>query len=100
MRVFLMSVLVAFGVALSAGTAAAYDSCGGKVHGLSSHYSPAAGSGFLAVRAGPRSSASQVGELFNGDEVVILGRQGNWYHIDAQGIGLGWAYYKWIRRLC
>ena len=100
MRGFMVCMLVAVGLVLSAETAAAYDSCGGRVHGLSAHYNPATGSGFLAVRAGPRSSASQIGELFNGDEVVILGRQGNWYRIDAQGIGLGWAYYKWIHRLC
>jgi uncharacterized protein YraI len=50
------------------------------------------GEDFLAVRAGPRTSASQIGELFNGDEVTILRRRGNWFRIDAEDIGLGWAF--------
>jgi uncharacterized protein YraI len=70
------------------------------VRGLSADYDPATGSGFLAVRAGPRTSASQIGELFNGDEVTIVGQRGKWYRIDAEGIGLGWAFSKWIRSEC
>lgn len=98
MRAFLTVSVIAgalFGVA-----PALAQSCGGTVHGLSRHYDPSTGEGFLAVRAGPRTSASQIGELFNGDEVTILGSRGNWYRIDAQDIGIGWAYAKYIETDC
>ena len=45
------------------------------------------------------TSATQIGELFNGDRVWIIRRQGNWYRIDADGMG-GWAYAKYIRNYC
>lgn len=98
MRAFLLCVALT-GSLFASAPAFAW-SCGGTVRGLSSHYNPATGSGFLAVRAGPRSSASQIGELFNGDEVTIIGQRGNWYRIDAEGVGIGWAYSKWIRSDC
>jgi len=84
---------------ISAAPALAGDGCEGVVRGLSSNYNPATGSGFLAVRAGPTTSATQIGELFNGDRVWIIRRQGNWYRIDADGMG-GWAYAKYIRNYC
>ena len=75
--------------------------CEGKVHGLSSHYNPSAGSGFLAVRAAPRKSASQVGELFNGDKVEIFDRRGNWYKVAAlDGSSEGWSSAKYIWNDC
>lgn len=98
MRGFIVSAIVAFSVLASA-PAFAW-SCGGTVHGLGSYYDPATGAGFLAVRAGPRVSASQIGELFNGDEVTIVEQSGRWYRIDAAGIGLGWAHSRWIRSDC
>lgn len=98
MRIFLIASIIA-GTPFAVAPAFA-QSCGGTVHGLSRHYDPATGEGFLAVRAGPRTSASQRGELFNGDEVTILGRRGNWYRIDAEDIGIGWAYAKYIETDC
>jgi len=98
MRDLILGVVLAFSVVASAPTFA--QDCDGVVRGLSSDYDPATGSGFLAVRAGPQVSASQIGELFNGDEVEILDRRGNWYEIDAPGIGIGWAHRKWIRQDC
>ena len=75
--------------------------CEGTVHGLSRRYNPATGSGFLAVRAGPRKSASQVGELFNGDKVEIFDRRGNWYKVAAlDGSSEGWASAGYIRNDC
>lgn len=82
-------------------TKAAAQYCEGRVYGLSRHYNPATGSGFLAVRAGPRRSASQVGELFNGDRVEIFDRRGNWYRVAAlDGSSDGWASARWIRNAC
>jgi uncharacterized protein YgiM (DUF1202 family) len=75
--------------------------CEGTIHGLSRRYNPATGSGFLAVRAGPKKSASQVGELFNGDKVEIFDRRGNWYKIAAlDGSSEGWANAGYIRNDC
>jgi len=98
MRVFLIASMIV-GSLFAAAPMLAH-SCGGTVHGLSSHYDAATGQGFLAVRAGPHTSASQLGELFNGDEVTILRRRGNWYHIDAQDIGLGWVFAKYLDADC
>ena len=80
---------------------AAAQYCEGTVRGLSSHYNPSTGSGFLAVRAGPRRSASQLGELFNGDTVEIFDRRGSWYKVAAtDGSVEGWASVKWVRNDC
>ncbi len=98
MRALILGAVAA--IAILASAPAFAWSCGGTVRGLSSHYNPATGSGFLAVRAGPRSSASQLGELFNGDEVTIVGQRGSWYRIDAEGVGLGWVFSRYIRSDC
>jgi hypothetical protein len=74
--------------------------CVGVVRGLSSYYNPQTGSGFLAVRAGPTRSATQIGELFNGNRVSILERSGNWYRLYAEGIGEGWASRRWVSANC
>ena len=89
-------------LALSAASAPAQagDFCTGTVRGLSRVYDPSTGSGFLAVRAGPTQSATQIGELFNGNRVEIVDRRGNWYRISARGIGEGWASVRWLRNNC
>jgi uncharacterized protein YgiM (DUF1202 family) len=80
---------------------AAAQYCEGKVRGLSNYYNPSTGSGFLAVRAGPTRSATQRGELFNGDTVEIFQRKGNWYKVAAtDGSVEGWASVRWIRNDC
>jgi uncharacterized protein YraI len=80
---------------------AAAQYCEGKVRGLSNNYNPATGSGFVAVRAGPTRSATQLGELFNGDTVEIFRRKGNWYKVAAtNGSVEGWASVRWIRNDC
>jgi uncharacterized protein YraI len=100
MRNMLLSIsALAAILALSAPASAQY--CEGKVHGLSSYYNPSTGSGFLAVRAGPSRSATQYGELFNGDTVEIFTRKGKWYKVSAtNGSVEGWASVKWIRNDC
>lgn len=92
----LLALVLVFGVTLPA----AAQQCIGTVTGLSRTYDPRTGSGFLAVRAGPTTSALQIGELFNGDRVTIYDRRGNWYQIYAPGIGDGWASSRWIRNSC
>ncbi len=76
--------------------------CEGTVHGLSGHYNPATGAGFLAVRTKPRASSYQRGELFNGDKVEIFDRRGNWYKIaTAEGPMLeGWVNARWLYNEC
>ena len=76
--------------------------CEGTVHGLSNYYNQATGSGFLAVRAGPRAAATQRGELYNGDKVEVFSRRGNWYKIaTANGPMLeGWVNARWLHNEC
>ena len=100
MRTMLLSITALAAIlALSAPASAQY--CEGKVRGLSNNYNPSTGSGFLAVRAGPARSATQLGELFNGDTVEIFRRKGSWYKVAAtDGSVEGWASVRWIRNDC
>lgn len=75
--------------------------CEGTVHGLSKHYDPDTGAGFLAIRSKPKASSHQRGELFNGDKVEIFDRVGNWYKIaPVDGGPEGWAHARWIWNDC
>jgi uncharacterized protein YgiM (DUF1202 family) len=73
--------------------------CEGTVHGLSSYYNLATGSGFLAVRKRPTSSSRMVGQLFNGDRVEIMDRQGNWYKVWTGSVE-GWSHGRWMWNSC
>jgi hypothetical protein len=86
----------------ASGSPAQAQYCEGTVHGLSKHYDPDTGAGFLAIRAKPRSSSHQRGELFNGDKVEIFDRKGNWYKIAtaAEPLIEGWAHARWIYNDC
>jgi len=54
------------------------------------------GDGFLAIRERPNST--QIGSLYNGDRVEILGRSGKWYKIrDLKSGKVGWSHSNWIR---
>jgi uncharacterized protein YgiM (DUF1202 family) len=98
-KMFLSLAALASILALAAPASAQY--CEGKVRGLSNNYNPTTGSGFLAVRAGPTRSATQLGELFNGDRVEIFRRKGSWYKVAAtDGSVEGWASVRWIRNDC
>jgi uncharacterized protein YraI len=100
MRKLVLS-LTFIAAALSFDAPASAQYCEGTVRGLSNNYNPSTGSGFLAVRAGPRRSATQYGELFNGDTVEIFTRSGNWYKIASLDSSLeGWASARWIRNDC
>lgn len=90
------SPVLALGVCALASAASAQ--CTGTVYGLSPYYNPAAGSGFLAVRAGPSTRAQQVGELFNGDRVSVGESSGPWVHVTGQVSG--WAHQRWISIRC
>ncbi|MGB8818230.1 MAG: SH3 domain-containing protein [Rhizobiaceae bacterium] len=95
-----LSAVVVFLAPIASGPAAA-QYCEGTVHGLSSRYNAATGAGFLAVRAGPRRSAAQVGELYNRDKVEIFDRRGNWYKVAAlDGSTEGWASARYIWNDC
>ena len=76
--------------------------CEGTVHGLSGRYNPATGAGFLAVRAGPKRSASQVGELFNGDTVEVFTRRGSWYKVASTTDASveGWVSVRYVSNDC
>ena len=94
---FALTTLAAF----NSGTAFA-QYCEGTVHGISGHYNPATGAGFLAVRAGPKRAATQVGELFNGDTVEVFDRRGNWYKVASttDANNEGWVSARYLRNDC
>ena len=96
----LLSATVTFAALSSTHAVAQY--CEGTVHGLSGHYNPATGSGFLAVRAGPKRSATQVGELFNGDTAEIFTRRGNWYKVASTTDASieGWVSARFVSNDC
>ncbi|WP_295393376.1 SH3 domain-containing protein [uncultured Thiodictyon sp.] len=77
-----------------------YGACFGRVVGISDRYNPATGSGFLALRAGPKPAATQLGELFRGDRVTILARRGSWLKVDTDSQGQGWVSGNYIRSSC
>lgn len=62
----------------------------GLIHGLDPH-----GDGFLSIRKKP--NATEIGRLYNGDRVEILGRKGKWFKIRAVRSGrVGWSFGRWI----
>ena len=96
----LTAAAVLMSLSLAAPAQAQY--CEGTVHGLSGHYNPRTGAGFLAIRTKPRASSYQVGELFNGDKVEVFQRRGNWYKI-ATAVGPmieGWVNARWLYNEC
>ena len=105
MRKIILALVSAASVAVvvaSFSTPAQAQYCEGTVHGLSGHYNPATGAGFLAIRAKPRASSYQRGELFNGDKVEVFQRRGKWYKIataDAPMIE-GWVHSRWLNNEC
>jgi Bacterial SH3 domain len=98
-RTLMLTGLLAMASAAVTPALAEDDDCTGTVHGLAKHYNFATGAGFLAVRAKPKTSAKMIDQLFNGNEVPIYGRQGNWYKVETDDV-VGWAYYKWIENDC
>ncbi|MFD1983198.1 SH3 domain-containing protein [Mesorhizobium newzealandense] len=87
------------GLWIGASSQAGAQYCEGTVHGLSSRYNLATGSGFLAVRTRPNSSSRMIGQLFNGDHTEIFDRRGNWYQVEIGG-RTGWANARWLRNDC
>ena len=102
MRKFLMVLSAAGSLAVLCSTTALAQYCEGTVHGLSGRYNPATGAGFLAVRAGPKRSASQVGELFNGDTVEVFNRRGSWYRVASTTTPIieGWVSARYLSNEC
>jgi uncharacterized protein YgiM (DUF1202 family) len=97
LRVAALTAVAGIGAGASMPAQAQY--CQGTVHGLYGRYNLATGSGFLAVRTRPNSSARMIGQLFNGDQTEIFDRRGNWYKVDFGG-RTGWASARWISNDC
>jgi len=63
----------------------------GTVYGLDPY-----GDGFLSIRKKPNST--EIGRLYNGDKVEILGKSGKWFKIRAVRSGkVGWSHSNWIQ---
>jgi uncharacterized protein YgiM (DUF1202 family) len=97
----LAALVAATAISLAAGFASPVSAqyCEGTVHGLSSHYNLATGSGFLAVRKRPTSNSRMLAQLFNGDRVEIMDRSGNWYKVWTGQVE-GWSLRKWMWNSC
>lgn len=55
------------------------------------------GDGFLAVRSGPGTNYTKIGEVYNGDRVGIYGRRGEWHAISYGNQNrLGWVHGNWL----
>lgn len=85
------------------------DTCAnGKIVGLKSD-----GDGFLAVRSGPAGSFSKIDELYNGDDVWLFERNGEWIGVIYDAIEItcspidsdrpvphegkqGWVHESWV----
>ena len=64
----------------------------GIVYGLDPN-----GDGFLSLRRKPNST--QIGKLYEGDQVKILGHRGKWYKVkDLNSNKVGWSHSNWIKR--
>lgn len=83
--------------------------CTGYVVGVRplTQYDHAAGTGFLAVRAGPGAQYPQLGELYLGDEVSVWDRAGKWLYVACMSgrcetplwgnpAPQGWAYGRYL----
>jgi len=102
--------IVAVGlVALLAAPVAQAGDCTGIVVGVRaiSQYNHANGNGFLAVRSGPGSRYTQIGELYAGDEYWVAERRGNWVYVGCMSgrcenplwgppYPEGWSYAKYL----
>lgn len=55
------------------------------------------GDGFLAVRSGPGTNYSKIGEVYNGDRVGTYERRGEWIAIShGDNNQLGWVHGNWL----
>jgi len=53
------------------------------------------GDGYLSIRKRPKGK--QIGKLYNGSKVRILGKKGQWLKIQDKSSGLiGWSHSNWI----
>ena len=94
-----LALLIIAGMGLGFPDRASAEYCEGTVRGLSNDYNLATGSGFLAVRSRPTSSSRMLAQLFNGDRVEILRRQGSWYRVWTGSVD-GWSHRRWLRNSC
>jgi uncharacterized protein YgiM (DUF1202 family) len=100
MRSITLTVMAFLATFLSLAPAQSQDGCFGTVFGLSRNYNPSTGSGFLALREGPTSEAVQSGELFNGDVVKIVGRNGSWFRVVVSDGRTGWVFRQYVSQAC
>ncbi len=96
----LSAILAASALCLGLSTATALaGSCPGTVGGLSSTYNLKKGTGFLAVRSRPTTKSRMIGQMFNGEQVEVDRRRGNWLYVYGDNWN-GWVYHKYILRGC
>jgi hypothetical protein len=74
--------------------------CYGRVSGVGEKYNASTGKGFLALRAGPSRSASQIAELFEDDKVEIIKSKKGWLKVSADNGAEGWVSSVYIRSSC
>ena len=55
------------------------------------------GDGYLNLRSGPGSDFAILQRMYNGEQVEIVERKGNWVRVYHQSGAEGWAYAKYLR---
>jgi len=101
MKTLFLALIVSVAVCMSATSYARGDGlCYGRVSGVGEKYNASTGTGFLALRAGPSRSASQIAELFEDDKVEIIKSKKGWLKVSADNGAEGWVSSKYIRSSC
>jgi N-acetylmuramoyl-L-alanine amidase len=59
-------------------------------------YSP--GDGYLNLRSGPGGDFAILRRMYNGDQVEIVERKGNWVRVYHQSGAEGWAFARYLRK--
>ena len=57
-------------------------------------YSPA--DGYLNLRSGPGTKYQIIMPMYNGEQVEVLERKGNWARVRHQSGAVGWAYRSYL----
>ena len=77
-------------------TAAALIFCGFAAF-ADSFYVKQTSDGFLNVRSGPGTEFSILREIYPGDQVKVLGRNGNWLRVRLLNGPKGWVHKDYVR---
>jgi len=102
MRIFWSKIILVVSLVAVSGISFARGDglCYGRVQGVGDRYNAATGSGFLALRAGPSRSASQLGELYEDDKVEVIKSKKGWLKVSTDNGDVGWVSSDYVKSSC